>query len=109
MAPPKSTDSPLRNLRLALSMSLEVLEAKTGIDTGTLSRIERGQRKCAPRLAEKLVQALNVPGFTEMHLLYPERFKGAQNASSQSVGAKSDHPEVIKFNGRMYRMVGEAE
>lgn len=55
--------------------------AETGeqIDTGNLSRIERGVQRPSPALAENLV-AVFQGDLTEIHVLYPERYQDAAEA-----------------------------
>lgn len=43
------------------------------IDTGNLSRVERGVQRPSAGLAEKLCVVFE-GGLTEIHILYPERF-----------------------------------
>lgn len=44
------------------------------IDTGNLSRVERGEQRASISLAENLCQVFDGE-LTELHILYPERYK----------------------------------
>lgn len=70
--------TPLKKIRikngLTLSDVVSLLAGKgEGIDTGNLSRIERGIQRPSPKLAESLVSVFE-GGINEMHIIYPERF-----------------------------------
>lgn len=70
--------SPLKRARLSRSWTLADVTARLAamgdrVDSGNLSRIERGAQKASTALAEKLVQVFE-GDLTEMHILYPERF-----------------------------------
>nr|WP_225777062.1 helix-turn-helix transcriptional regulator [Pseudomonas sp. Marseille-Q3773] len=72
--------SPLKRARLSRSWTLADVTARLAVmgdrvDSGNLSRIERGAQKTSTALAEKLVQVFE-GDLTEMHILYPERFAG---------------------------------
>lgn len=64
-------NSPLKQARLSRGLTLDQVSAAVGIDTGNLSRIERGQvpsKKRAEALAKFFVGAV-----TETQIIYPER------------------------------------
>lgn len=54
-------------------MTLHDVSAMTGIDTGNLSRIERGVQSASPAAAEKLAAVFS-GSITELEVLYPERY-----------------------------------
>ncbi len=75
--------TPLRKTRIKKGLTLSAVATSLAlkgehIDTGNLSRIERGIQQSSPRLAEALA-ALFSDSISEMHVLYPERYmnKGA--------------------------------
>ena len=65
--------SPLRKSREKRELTLQQVSSAVGIDTGNLSRIERGLQVPSKELAEKLV-ALFDNEVTETQIIYPERF-----------------------------------
>lgn len=72
--------TPLKKIRIKQGLTLSdvvSLLARNGesIDTGNLSRIERGIQRPSPKLAESLVSVFK-GGINEMHIIYPERFSG---------------------------------
>lgn len=68
----ESSVTPLRRVREARKLTLQQVSAQTGINTGNLSRIERGG-STSPERAELLAR-LFAPDITELEILYPERF-----------------------------------
>lgn len=66
--------TPLRRVRLSTKQTLEDVEKATGIDVGSLSRIERGQQKASSETAEKLVNHFGPALIDEIRILYPERY-----------------------------------
>lgn len=72
--------SPLKRARQSRSWTLAEVSARLAalgdrVDPANLSRVERGAQKASTALAEKLVQVFE-GDLTEMHILYPERFRG---------------------------------
>ena len=67
--------SPLRKARLQRGLTLAHVAKHVGSDTGNLSRIERGQQIPNRELIPNLVNLFSENGITEVHILYPERFK----------------------------------
>lgn len=72
--------SPLKRARLSRKWTLadvmaRVAELGDRLDSGNLSRVERGEQKASPALAEKLAKVFE-GDLTEIHILYPERFQG---------------------------------
>lgn len=70
--------TPLKKARLEKGWRLaDVVSRLSGvgstIDTGNLSRIERGEQRASPALAENLSRVFGGE-VTEIHILYPERY-----------------------------------
>lgn len=79
----KLTDmnSPLKLIRRKHGLTLQQVADSVGIDTGNLSRIERGQQVPNKELAEKLAIFFN-GDITEIQIIYPERFiNGSEEAA----------------------------
>lgn len=51
----------LRALRMSRSISMRDLEARSGIQSGTLSRLEKGEFRPRPDNVQRLAHALHVP------------------------------------------------
>lgn len=73
--------SPLKRARLSRNWTLADVTARLAalgdrVDSGNLSRVERGTQRASIGLAEKLVQVYE-GDLTEIHILYPERFTSA--------------------------------
>jgi transcriptional regulator with XRE-family HTH domain len=73
--------TPLKQVRVKRRWTLsDVLKrlAQKGVqlDTGNLSRIERGAQRASAPLAESLCRVFDNE-ITEIHILYPERFQGS--------------------------------
>lgn len=66
-------DSPLKRARIKRDQTLQFVANAVGIDTGNLSRIERGLQIPSKELAEKLVRHFDNE-VTETQIIYPERF-----------------------------------
>jgi len=64
--------SPLKQARLKRELTLQHVANEVGIDTGNLSRIERGLQIPSKELAEKLVKFFDNE-ITETQIIYPER------------------------------------
>lgn len=65
--------SPLRKLRRARGLTLAFVARQVGIDTGNLSRIERGLQ-CPNRHIAARLAAFYAPEIDECHINYPERY-----------------------------------
>lgn len=66
-------DSPLKKARHKAGQTLQAVAAAVGIDTGNLSRIERGIQVPGKAIAEKLSKHFNGE-VTETEIIWPERF-----------------------------------
>lgn len=70
--------TPLKRARLAKKWTLADVSARLAslgdpIDSGNLSRVERGVQRASAPLAEVLSKVFDGE-ITEIHILYPERF-----------------------------------
>ena len=65
--------SPLRKIRKRHLKTLEEIAGALGVTQPHLSRIENGQMKASPELAERLAKHFGY-AITEIEILYPERF-----------------------------------
>lgn len=65
--------TPLRKLRLERKVTLDDIARATGLNNGTVSRIETMKANASPEVAEKIVGYFG-QGITELEILYPERF-----------------------------------
>lgn len=65
--------SPLKRARLARGLTLEQVASAVGIDTGNLSRIERGAQVPSVKRTDALVKYYDNE-ITETQIIYPERF-----------------------------------
>jgi transcriptional regulator with XRE-family HTH domain len=77
--------TPLRKARLAKGWILEDVVRRLAaigetIDTGNLSRLERGKQRASVELAESLAKIFGKRSLTEMQVLYPERYMDKQAA-----------------------------
>ncbi|VVP62051.1 hypothetical protein PS870_06516 [Pseudomonas fluorescens] len=70
----------LRSWTLA-DVSARLAQAGNQVDTGNLSRIERGTQRASTSLAESLCRVFDNE-ITEIHILYPERFKGSADVAA---------------------------
>lgn len=77
--------TPLKQARILRRWTLADVSARLAqlgdqVDTGNLSRIERGTQRASTSLAESLCKVFNTniqegqEVLTEIHILYPERF-----------------------------------
>ena len=78
--------TPLKQARQSRKWTLADVSARLAelgdrVDSGNLSRVERGTQRASASLAEKLVQVFGGE-LTEIHILYPERFAGADEAAA---------------------------
>jgi len=70
--------TPLKRARIARKWTLADVSARLAllgdpIDSGNLSRVERGVQRASTTLAENLSRVFD-GDITEIHILYPERF-----------------------------------
>lgn len=70
--------TPLKRARLANKWTLADVSARLAqlgdaVDSGNLSRVERGVQRASAPLAENLSKVFD-GAVTEIHILYPERF-----------------------------------
>ena len=78
--------TPLKRARQSRKWTLADVSARLAelgdrVDSGNLSRIERGTQRASAPLAEKLAQVFEGE-LTEIHILYPERFAGSGEAAA---------------------------
>lgn len=78
--------TPLKKARTSRRWTLAELSARLAqvgevVDTGNLSRIERGAQRVSTSLAESLCRVFDNE-ITEIHILYPERFKGSADVAA---------------------------
>ncbi len=76
--------TPLRQAREQRNLTIQQVAAAVGIDSGNLSRIERGIQVPSKDMTEKLAQYFNGE-VTETQIIYPERFA----AGDESTGSES--------------------
>ena len=80
-------NSPLKQARLKHEKTLQEVADAVGIDTGNLSRIERGLQVPSKDLTEKLAQYFNGE-VTETQIIYPERFAAGKESTGSESTAK---------------------
>lgn len=80
--------TPLRQARKRRGLTIQHVSNAVGIDTGNLSRIERGIQVPSKQLAEKLARFFG--DLNELQIIYPERFIGGSDGCKVSNG---DHHE----------------
>jgi len=78
--------TPLKRARIAKKWTLADVSARLSqfgdtIDSGNLSRVERGVQRASTALAENLCRVFDHE-ITEIHILYPERFKGSAEVAA---------------------------
>lgn len=73
--------SPLRQARENRSLTIQQVATAVGIDSGNLSRIERGRQVPSKELTEKLAKFFNNE-VTETQIIYPERFADGANVAN---------------------------
>jgi transcriptional regulator with XRE-family HTH domain len=74
-------NSPLKQARLNREQTLQYVADAVGIDTGNLSRIERGLQVPTKDLTEKLAKFFDNE-VTETQIIYPERFTTESNVAA---------------------------
>lgn len=77
--------TPLKKARTGRRWTLADVSARLAligdqVDTGNLSRIERGAQRASVALAENLCRVFEHE-LTEIHILYPERFVDTEEAA----------------------------
>lgn len=82
-------NSPLKQARRHRKMTLQQVANAVGIDTGNLSRIERGQQTPSKKLTEKLVAFFDRE-VTEVQILFPERFAEPHPSSPPATSPATD-------------------
>ena len=82
-------NSPLKQVRLKRGKTIQEVADAVGIDTGNLSRIERGLQVPSKSLTEKLARFFD-NDVTETQIIYPERF-AQQNEPTAAEYAGTDH------------------
>lgn len=78
--------TPLKRARTERRWTLADVSARLAaigdaVDTGNLSRIERGTQRASTALAESLCRVFDNE-ITEIHILYPERFEDSGEAAA---------------------------
>jgi transcriptional regulator with XRE-family HTH domain len=78
--------TPLKRARIARKWTLADVSARLAqlgdtIDSGNLSRVERGVQRASANLAEGLSRVFDGE-ITEIHILYPERFTDDSTAAA---------------------------
>ena len=73
--------TPLAKLRRAIGLTTVKLGLMVGMNNGWISRLESGLSRPSSESAEKLSSVFRGE-LTEMHLLYPERFKDWEPSES---------------------------
>lgn len=81
--------SPLKVARLKRELTLQHVADAVGIDTGNLSRIERGTQVPSKDLAEKLVNFFNGE-IDEIQIIYPERFASDDDTDGSQTTDEGD-------------------
>jgi len=79
-------ETPLKKLRVRRGFTQKQVEQGTGIDQGTLSRIENGART-TPENAAAIVKFFGEAMINELQILYPERYVQDDRLRSQEAAA----------------------
>ena len=79
--------SPLRQARENRSLTIQQVATAVGIDSGNLSRIERGLQVPSKELTEKLAKYFGGE-ITELQIIYPERFAAGEESTGSESTAK---------------------
>ena len=79
--------TPLLQARERRNLTIQQVAAAVGIDSGNLSRIERGIQVPSKDLTEKLAQYFNGE-VTETQIIYPERFAAGEESTGSESTAK---------------------
>ncbi len=75
-------NSPLKQVRLKREKTLQEVADAVGIDTGNLSRIERGLQVPSKDLTERLAKYFEGE-VTETQIIYPERFGACDSETTE--------------------------
>lgn len=75
----KRTNTPLKTARLTKNLTLKQVceQLSYNLDTGNLSRIERGEQATRPEMVAELARVL---GISELEIIYPDRFDSSNQA-----------------------------
>lgn len=73
--------TPLRQARESRNLTIQQVAAAVGINSGNLSRIERGRQVPSKDLTEKLSRYFDNE-VTETQIIYPERFATEANVAA---------------------------
>lgn len=84
--PAKLYTTRLARVRLTHGWTLQEVADAIGIDTGSLSRLERGRQGASPETAARLADLYGRREITELEILYPERFGRFRRMSLQGLG-----------------------
>lgn len=79
--------TPLRQARERRNLTIQQVAAAVGIDSGNLSRIERGLQVPSKELTEKLAKYFGGE-ITELQIIYPERFAAGEESTGSESTAK---------------------
>ena len=79
--------TPLRQARERRNLTIQQVAAAVGIDSGNLSRIERGLQVPSKELTEKLAKYFGGE-ITELQIIYPERFAAGEESTGSEFTAK---------------------
>lgn len=80
-------NTPLRQVRERRNLTIQQVASAVGIDSGNLSRIERGIQVPSKDLTEKLSQYFDNE-VTETQIIYPERFASGADSNEAVTTAK---------------------
>jgi len=72
----KTVITPLRKARESRRLQQHEVAARAEISQGHYCRIERGSSCPRPEVVKKLARIFRRQGVTEMHILFPGRFRG---------------------------------
>lgn len=82
--------TPLRQAREKRHLTIQQVAAQVGIDSGNLSRIERGRQVPSKTLTEKLVEFFDRE-VTEVQILFPERFAEPLTSPASPLPATAEY------------------
>lgn len=74
---------PLRTARISRKLSQKKLGKALKIQQAVISRAEKDFKPVTPENAEKLAHFFGFP-WTEMHFLYPERYRDIDDVDSEA-------------------------
>lgn len=70
--------TPLRKARKVSLLTQTDVANRAGIDQSHYARIELGRWGCSPEVAAKLARIFRRSGLTELHVLFPKRYRSFQ-------------------------------